>query len=969
MADQEITPDNTDVQPLYMAVVSPDDPRAVFKLISLVPAGPKSTAPMVYSREDGTWVRDQSTLNDLNSATPPPVVPLDSDTLQDVLVQVDNSQSEDTESSDGEELTVDEFVSEATQAQPEAAPVAASGFDLQVLWGPRKDIMEAVVAAGGADRNAGGAEELRRYWTFGPGGAKIMWNTGGDWTRCVRYLGKYLGTRAKGYCALRHKEMTGHWTGDKAARQTFSMHSSIADSTDALVSSEEMSQFSELRIRSGLARERMQGVTASGAPKYNFYDTHTPEGLTAAADAVDYLPTEDVGAAFFIPLVLPEEIESGDGRSAEKYAISLRDLPMSLLWQVNTGEGHSGAVVVGRIERLGRVPGGIGAGYGHFDTGVYGREAERMVRNGMLRFVSADMDKFEATKGAADEAAEDEGTIKNDKMVISSARVMAVTIVAKPAFQECTIQLVPDDAAPEVEVIPDGIYVEDSDPLEAAALVAAGYVASAVPLTPPAAWFEDPKLEGRTPLTVDDDGRVFGHIATWDMDHTSPNLRNIKPPRSFSNYAYFNRGVIRTEEGTDATVGQLTLAGGHAGMQASAREAARHYDDTASAVADVHAGEDKYGIWVAGSLRTTVEPHQVRALRASVPSGDWRPIKGNLELIAVCQVNVPGFPVARAMVASGHVTALVAAGAADLAQMKSDPIAEMTSRLEALEQFTQQELAKKVHAVRERIAPVLEARDAELSARSEAVLERMTSFGYVPKKVRDAERVKSFSTETMRDIISKRASELAVGDATESEKRKIKELLEKRGEKVPEETPDPKVPGAEEAPAKYKPGYQPRDYNGQFRDVLARLKENLGVSGNQGVIDKLKAADNKAETGDYVEAVKAGIDLKSTLDRLDTGALNAESISNVRKATTDLGKVISNLPLPFGKDAEKVRFSDLPPTLRDLVDDFINRVEDKIGAKDAASATAKLKSFKSGFDLFSQSEISAEMNKLLRLLT
>jgi len=69
--------------------------------------------------------------------------------------------------------------------------------------------------AGGLDRNRGGAEKLRRYWTVGKGGLKIRWGTDGDWTRCVKQLSKYLGPRAKGYCALRHKEMNGYWPGDK----------------------------------------------------------------------------------------------------------------------------------------------------------------------------------------------------------------------------------------------------------------------------------------------------------------------------------------------------------------------------------------------------------------------------------------------------------------------------------------------------------------------------------------------------------------------------------------------------------------------------------------------------------------------------------------------------------------------------------------------------------------------------------
>lgn len=74
--------------------------------------------------------------------------------------------------------------------------------------------------AGGADRNRGGAEHLRRYWLTGEGAAKIRWGTSGDFTRCVRLLRKHMPSQAKGrtaegYCANRHKEANGFWPGDK----------------------------------------------------------------------------------------------------------------------------------------------------------------------------------------------------------------------------------------------------------------------------------------------------------------------------------------------------------------------------------------------------------------------------------------------------------------------------------------------------------------------------------------------------------------------------------------------------------------------------------------------------------------------------------------------------------------------------------------------------------------------------------
>ena len=48
---------------------------------------------------------------------------------------------------------------------------------------------------------------------------------------------------------------------------------------------------------------------------------------------------------------------------------------------------------------------------------------------------------------------------------------------------------------------------------------------------------------------------------------------------------------------------------------------------------------------------------------------------------------------------------------------------------------------------------------------------------------------------------------------------------------------------------------------------------------------------------------------------------------------------------------------------------MITRVEDKIGKKDGAVATQGMKDFMSGQEVYSQSEISSEMSKLLRLLT
>lgn len=215
----------------------------------------------------------------------------------------------------------------------------------------------------------------------------------------------------------------------------------------------------------------------------------------------------------------------------------------------------------------------------------------------------------------------------------------------------------------------DGEYSESRDN---SATIAEGLTAAGAPLFPPGEWFQDPGFDGPTPMVVTDDGRIMGHIATWDTDHVGL-PPGTKPPHSATDYSLFKTGVLRTDTGEDVHVGQLTLAGGHAPLNASAADAVKHYDDTASAVADITVGEDQHGIWVSGGLRPDVSDEKIRALRASAPSGDWRPAgTGSLELVAVCQVNTPGFPVARAMVASGEITALVAAGASTMYELQQE---------------------------------------------------------------------------------------------------------------------------------------------------------------------------------------------------------------------------------------------------------------------------------------------------------
>jgi hypothetical protein len=1050
-AGQPLTPETSDVPPMYMAIVAEDDPQAVMELVSLIPAGKDSSQPQTFTRNEGKWEPDEGILSDLQSPTPPPVVVLDNEMLSEVLAQIEGDPAGD-----------------------KSGLVSSLEFDASVLLS-KNPVVLSLVAKGGLDRNRGNAERLRRYWKFGPGALKIRWNTPGDWTRCYRQLAKHMGPRAKGYCSLRHKEMTGTWPGSKYNIGKKKKRGRVASITAALesVRSEEkiISEFT-LKARAAAAKSQVAGGRASVRP-------------------------HEHGSKFIIPLVIPEEKESGDGRVFNKNAITFRDLPLPLLWQIKTGQGHDGSVVVGQILSMERTGKGIGNAYGVFDYGEFGKEAERLVKNGFIRGVSADMDQFEADEEEVLPEAGEKGDTKKiggGRISITKARVMAVTIVPKPAFQECFIQIIEETPEPqEDEVVPDGTYVDGVNPLDAAALVACGMIAGAIPVEPPSEWFSDPSLTGPTPLTVTDEGRVFGHIAAWHVDHIGM-AYGTKPPRSRSKYSYFHTGVVRTLDGTDVSVGQLTLAGGHAGLEASAQEAVRHYDDTASAIADVHAGEDNFGIWVAGSLRPDASPEQIRALRASAPSGDWRPIKGQLELVAVCQVNVPGFPIARARVASGQVMALVAAGASALAEMKHDPLAEVIKKVEQLEKQPllaaaeqaktrfaemnasilakkQQELAARVgkvkteiddsdymnqmfdedpeaemsvisRRVRERLAkdgkalkdgsyPIRNVSDLKNAVRAygrskpgkraevrkhimrrarglnrsdlipekwrnassdEAAMENPCWDGYmmvgmktvkgkqvpncVPEgagDVSDLERVvasmrqkadfaaKTVTGEAVSALTAAKEPDPDLVDLTPEEIEALKQEKRQQG-RLPERDEDGRI--------KYTPDTQPRDASGKFRKILARLKSDLGPTGLQKVIDKVEEAENLDSAGDYISAADSAADLLDILDRMDSGALNPERLENIQEGAKELGEVIANLPFAFGEDAQKVRFSDLPPSLGKLMEDLVDRVYARLDdEEDADEATSKIKTFMSGGDYFSQGEISAEMAKLLRLLT
>lgn len=237
------------------------------------------------------------------------------------------------------------------------------------------------------------------------------------------------------------------------------------------------------------------------------------------------------------------------------------------------------------------------------------------------------------------------------------------------------------------------------------ALVAAAYAGAEKP--PPRVWFDNPNLREPTPITVTEEGRVYGHLATWDSCHIAHPDFCTSPPRSQTDYAYFHTGALDTDGG-EVSVGHLTLNTTHAKDHAKPMAAIAHYENTGLTVADVRAGEDSHGIWISGAVRPSAAADDVKALKAAPLSGDWRRIRGNLELVAALAVNVPGFPIPRpkGLTAGGHMQSLVASGLVPPKKVKrpGTPGALSSEDLRYLKALANRERRNRADALAARIA-------------------------------------------------------------------------------------------------------------------------------------------------------------------------------------------------------------------------------------------------------------------------
>ena len=242
-------------------------------------------------------------------------------------------------------------------------------------------------------------------------------------------------------------------------------------------------------------------------------------------------------------------------------------------------------------------------------------------------------------------------------------------------------------------------------------LVAAGIVYDA-------ADFDQPEIDEPTGIVITEDGRIFGHLATWGTCHIGfPDICITPPEYENNDYHYFHQGSVQTASGL-LPVGKITFRTGHAALNMRAQAAAAHYDNTGAVAAVVRCTDGVHGPWLSGRLVPGIDDLAIAEILRSGVSGDWREIRETvnsekrLELVASLAVNVGGFPRprTRALAASG-MRSLIAAGVPPTRKHHVEPEPSITAsaiashvraeiRASAIRESRREAATKRVRAAR-----------------------------------------------------------------------------------------------------------------------------------------------------------------------------------------------------------------------------------------------------------------------------
>lgn len=325
-----------------------------------------------------------------------------------------------------------------------------------------------------------------------------------------------------------------------------------------------------------------------------------------------------------------------DRRLLEASGGGTRTLPRPIFAQFAQSYGHQGSVPIGSLQEVTLEDSGNVTGRGWLADLPHVRELfAPMILSKTLFHNSVDLAEVEIRWGSDDwfdDAFWD--------MIMTRWNVAATTLVGVPAFADAHVSMTDFDD----ELVAS--FCADENPLEidfAETKLFISGIDDAVELTadggrllPSFDTFHVPEPDEPTPHTVEADGRVYGHLADWQIPHAG-NGRYCPRPAS---YATYHQGSVLTDRGLVRT-GTIFFLGGHPDKPLDTGDVARAYGGIENAWADVVVTNGRHGPWYCGQARPGLSDKAIYEARASGISGHWV----NDDLHAVVSCNVRGLPV------------------------------------------------------------------------------------------------------------------------------------------------------------------------------------------------------------------------------------------------------------------------------------------------------------------------------------
>lgn len=418
-----------------------------------------------------------------------------------------------------------------------------------------------------------------------------------------------------------------------------------------------------------------------------------------------------------------EGVETGDGRMIDRDALTWGDGPWPLRWQPMSTWGHDNALVVGTITRLWRddanirveaylhddsnveevrsavarvaeliASGSVGVSIGFDDESVELRlklsiweewQAEREAWEAWWEGDTDEMPERPPPEEKGDRVVLDKWSSDDMLWVFTAGRVREATIVDTGAIAEAALELAPDEIAVAASL---GFAASLTAKDRTAAFSNPNFGASGDE-DPRLVWQEPQRSEEPggwgAPLTVNGDGTLYGHATLRYRCHGSFEMC-IPPPDHGGDLSRF---LIGDATGTGIPTGPLVLDTSHGVDDQGRVKSSEWLANTGMTVADVTAGFDAHGMWIAGRTRPGITARELAALRGSGLSAEWHPIGGKLRCVGVLAVNASGYTVQRVVTNErGIAAALFTLGATCCGEQKTldDRVATLERALAAV---------------------------------------------------------------------------------------------------------------------------------------------------------------------------------------------------------------------------------------------------------------------------------------------